>query len=145
MTDPVPQAPITILLVEDNDGDARLAMEALNDSALHYTLHHVSDGVEALDFLYRRGSHRDAPPPDLILLDLNLPRKDGRTVLAETLRQIPVVVLSISGAEADINTCYSLHANCYIIKPLDYTQFARVMQAIGDFWLTTVKLPGHCT
>ena len=140
---------IDILLVEDNEGDARLAKEAMRDSKIRNMLHHVSDGEEAMEFLYRRGKHADAPRPDLILLDLNLPRKDGRAVLEEVktdvnLKRIPVVILTTSSDEQDIIRSYNLHANCYITKPIDLTQFLKVVQAIEDFWLTIVKLPnGH--
>jgi CheY-like chemotaxis protein len=137
---------VDILLVEDNPGDARLAVEALKESKLHNALHHVKDGVEAMDFLYRRGEHADAPPPDLILLDLNLPRKDGREVLEEVksdpdLRKVPVVILSTSQAERDMLRSYDLHANAYVVKPLDLDQFIDVVKAIEDFWFTIVRLP----
>jgi CheY-like chemotaxis protein len=140
---------IDILLVEDNEGDARLAKEAMRDSKLRNTLHHVGDGEEAMEFLYQRGKHADAPRPDLILLDLNLPRKDGRAVLEEVktdenLKRIPVVILTTSSDEQDILRSYNLHANCYITKPIDLNQFLKVVRSIEDFWLTIVKLPnGH--
>lgn len=140
---------IDILLVEDNEGDARLAKEALRDSKIRNTLHHVSDGEEAMEFLCQKGRHPNAPRPDLILLDLNLPRMDGRTVLEkvktdEHLKRIPVVILTTSSDEQDIIRSYNLHANCYITKPIDLTQFLKVVQSIEDFWLTIVKLPnGH--
>lgn len=140
---------IDILLVEDNQGDARLAREALRDSKIRNKLHHVSDGEEAMQFLHRQGTFAEAPRPDLILLDLNLPRKDGRSVLAEiktdeNLKRIPVVILTTSSDEQDIYRAYNLHANCYITKPIDFTQFMKVVQSIEDFWLTIVKLPdGH--
>jgi CheY-like chemotaxis protein len=140
---------IDILLVEDNEGDARLAKEAMRDSKISNTLHHVGDGEEAMEFLYQKGKHADAPRPDLILLDLNLPRKDGRAVLEEVktdenLKRIPVVILTTSSDEQDILRSYNLHANCYITKPIDLTQFLKVVQSIEDFWLTIVKLPnGH--
>ena len=138
--------PIEILLVEDNDGDARLAQEALRDSKVMNNIHHVSDGVEAMDFLHHRGKYKDSPRPDLILLDLNLPRKDGREVLADikmddALKRIPVVVLTISSDEQDILKTYNLHVNCFITKPLDFEQFLQVIHSIEDFWLTVVKLP----
>jgi CheY-like chemotaxis protein len=138
--------PIEILLVEDNEGDARLAREALLDSKVINVLHHVSDGVEAMDFLHRRGKYPDAPRPDLILLDLNLPRKDGREVLAEIksddhLKRIPVVALTISSDEQDILKTYNLHVNCYVTKPIDFEQFLQVIHSIEDFWLTVVRLP----
>ncbi len=137
---------IDILLVEDNAGDARLAKEAMRDSKIRNTLHHVGDGEEAMEFLYQKGKHADAPRPDLILLDLNLPRKDGRAVLEEVktddnLKRIPVVILTTSSDEQDILRSYNLHANCYITKPIDLTQFLKVVQSIEDFWLTIVKLP----
>ncbi|PKN45602.1 MAG: response regulator [Deltaproteobacteria bacterium HGW-Deltaproteobacteria-17] len=137
---------VDILLVEDNEGDARLAKEAMRDSKIRNTLHHVLDGEEAMAFLRREGKYADAPRPDLILLDLNLPRKDGREVLAEikgdpSLRLIPVVILTVSNAEEDILKTYNLHANCYITKPIDLDQFIKVVRSIEDFWLTIVKLP----
>ena len=138
--------PVEILLVEDNPGDARLALEALKDSKIRNSLSHVKDGVEALAFLRRQGDYAAAPRPDLILLDLNLPRKDGRQVLAEIkqdphLQRIPVVVLTISKDEEDVLKTYNLHANCYITKPIDLGQFMKVVKSIEDFWLTIVKLP----
>jgi two-component system, chemotaxis family, response regulator Rcp1 len=138
--------PIEILLVEDNPGDADLAREAMENSKIRNTLSVVVDGVEALDFLYRRGKYAAAPRPDLILLDLNLPKKNGREVLAEIkcdedLKRIPVVILTASKDEEDILKSYNLHANCYITKPIDLHQFVRVVRAIEDFWLTIVKLP----
>jgi len=140
--------PIDILLVEDNPGDSRLAFEALKESKLRNKLHVVMDGIEAMDFLYKRGKHVQAPRPDLILLDLNLPKKDGREVLAEIksdpeLKRIPVVILTISKAEEDVLKSYNLHANCFITKPLDLNQFVTVVKSIEDFWLTIVKLPSH--
>ena len=139
-------APIRILLVEDNPGDARLAVEALKESKVHNILHHVKDGVEAMDFLHQRKESSSVPPPDLILLDLNLPRKDGREVLEEIkedsdLRAIPVVVLTTSAAERDLVKTYDLHANAYVIKPIDLDQFIEVVQAIESFWFMVVKLP----
>ena len=138
--------PVEILLVEDNPGDARLAREALKDSKIRNSLSHVKDGVEALAFLRQQGDYAAAPRPDLILLDLNLPRKDGRQVLAEIkqdpdLKRIPVVVLTISKDEEDVLKSYSLHANCFITKPIDLGQFMKVVKSIEDFWLTIVKLP----
>jgi two-component system, chemotaxis family, response regulator Rcp1 len=138
--------PIEILLVEDNPGDARLAAEALKENKVWNNLHHVKDGVEAMDFLFRRGEYADVPVPDLILLDLNLPRKDGREVLEdikedEALRFIPVVVLTTSSAERDLVKTYNLHANAYVIKPIDLDQFIEVVRAIENFWFTIVKLP----
>ncbi len=140
--------PIDILLVEDNPGDARLATEALTHDKLPNCVTTVQDGVEALAFLRRQGHYANAPRPDLILLDLNLPKKDGREVLAEVkadehLRQIPVIVLTTSQADEDILRAYDLHGNCYINKPLTWTEFARVVKMIEDFWFSTVKLPLH--
>lgn len=139
---------VDILLVEDNAGDARLAVEALRDSKVKNSLHHVSNGEEALAFLRKEGAHRAAPPPDLILLDLNLPKMDGRQLLAEikadeNLRRIPVVILTVSSAPEDILTAYSLHANCYITKPIDFYEFMKVVKSIEDFWLSIVKLPSQ--
>jgi two-component system, chemotaxis family, response regulator Rcp1 len=138
--------PINILLVEDNPGDVRLAQEALKDSKLLNKLYIVNDGVDAMDFLYKKGKFTNAQHPDLIILDLNLPKKDGREVLAEiksddNLKRIPVVILTISQAEEDILKTYNLHANCFITKPLDLNQFMKVVKSIEDFWLTIVKLP----
>jgi two-component system, chemotaxis family, response regulator Rcp1 len=137
---------IEILLVEDNKSDARLAIEALRDSKIRNTIHHVYDGVEAMNFLHQEDKYIYAPRADLILLDLNLPKKDGREVLAELkqdkdLKRIPVVILTISSDEADILSAYNLYANCYITKPIDLDQFLRVVKCIEDFWLTVVKLP----
>ncbi len=137
---------IDILLVDDNAGDIRLAQEALKESKIRNTVYVAKDGVQAMDFLHRRGAHAGAPRPDLVLLDLNLPRKDGREVLAEIkadpdLKRIPVVILTISKSEEDILRTYNLHANCYITKPIDLHQFMRVVRSIEDFWLTIVKLP----
>ena len=138
--------PINILLVEDNPGDARLAVEALRDSKVNNRLYHVEDGVEAMRFLREQVESDHVPPPDLILLDLNLPRKDGREVLAEIkddpeLRLVPVVVLTTSAAERDLVKSYDLHANAYIVKPIDLDQFIDVVQAIESFWFSIVKLP----
>lgn len=138
--------PIEILLVEDNPGDARLAKEALKDSKLMNTLNIAEDGVEAMNFLHQTGKYSKMHRPDLIILDLNLPKKDGREVLAEIktdddLKRIPVVILTISKAEEDILKSYNLHANCFITKPLDLDQFMKVVKSIEDFWLTIVKLP----
>lgn len=137
---------IDILLVEDNPGDVRLTREAMKEAKLHNQLHVVSDGVDALAFLRRQGAYASAVRPQLILLDLNLPRKDGREVLAEIkqdtdLRRIPVVILTTSEAEADILKAYDLHANCYIVKPVDIEQFLTVVKSIEDFWVAIVKLP----
>lgn len=137
---------IEILLVEDNPGDVRLTLEALKDGKILNNLNVTSDGVEAMAFLRREGRYADAPRPELILLDLNLPKKDGREVLAEIkkneeLRSIPVVILTSSAAEQDIAKSYNLHANCYITKPVDLDQFISVVKSIEHFWLTVVKLP----
>jgi two-component system, chemotaxis family, response regulator Rcp1 len=137
--------PIEILLVEDNPGDAQLAVEGLKDK-VNNSLHHVEDGVEAMRFLHREGRYAHAPRPDLILLDLNLPRKDGCEVLADikadrALKLIPVVVLTTSAAERDLVRTYDLNANAYIVKPLDLDQFIEVVHAIESFWFTVVKLP----
>ncbi|MCI0746530.1 MAG: response regulator [Verrucomicrobia subdivision 3 bacterium] len=137
---------VEILLVEDNPGDARLIAELLKDGPVEHRLQHVSDGVEALAYLRRHADYAQSRRPDLILLDLNLPRKDGRELLAEiknddTLKRIPVVVLTTSQAEDDIYKAYNLYANCYITKPVDLDQFTRVIKSIEDFWLTIVKLP----
>jgi CheY-like chemotaxis protein len=138
--------PAEFLLVEDNPGDVRLTREALKESKLSNNLSVVGDGVEALDFLRREGTYADAPRPDVILLDLNLPRKGGREVLAEikadsSLRRIPVVVITSSEAEQDVLASYDLHVNCYVTKPVDLDQFIKVVQSVGTFWLTIVKLP----
>ncbi len=137
---------INILLVEDNPGDVRLTEEAFRESKIRNQFHAVEDGVEALDFLHQEGKYADAPHPDVILLDLNLPRKDGREVLEEIksdekLQRIPVVVLTTSSAEEDIIRTYNLHANCYINKPVDLEQFLKVVQTINEFWLNIVVLP----
>lgn len=136
---------VEILLVEDNPGDARLAVEALKESAADNRLHVVPDGVEAMSFLRREGRYNEAPRPHVILLDLNLPRMDGRQVLAEIkrdemLKRIPVVVLTTSQAEQDIVKSYDLHANCYITKPVDLDRFITVIRSIEDFWCSIVKL-----
>jgi two-component system, chemotaxis family, response regulator Rcp1 len=138
--------PIEILLVEDNPGDVRLTIEALKEGKVRNNLSVARDGVEALAFLRREGPHEKASRPDLILLDLNLPKKDGREVLEEikqdaVLRRIPVVVLTTSKAEEDILRTYDLHANCYINKPVDLEQFISVVRSIDDFWLSVVRLP----
>jgi CheY-like chemotaxis protein len=138
--------PIEILLVEDNPGDARLTREALAQSKVRNNLHHARDGEEAIAFLRREGSFGDVPQPDLILLDLNLPKRDGREVLEEVksdaqLMHIPVVILTSSQAEEDILRSYRLHANCFITKPVDFEQLTRVVQGIEQFWFTLVKLP----
>ena len=138
--------PIEILMVEDSPGDVRLTKEALKEAKVLNHISVVEDGVEAMAFLRREGAHAEAPRPDLILLDLNLPRKDGREVLAEikadpALTQIPVVVLTTSQAEQDILRSYQLHANCYITKPVDLDQFISVIKSVETFWLTVARLP----
>jgi len=142
----VQDKPVEILLVEDNPGDERLTREALQEGQLASQLHVVHDGVEALDFLHRRGSYRNAVRPDLILLDLNLPRMDGREVLAEIkrhpeLKRIPIVILTTSQSEQDVSYSYDLHANCYVTKPVRFDRFISVVRLIEDFWLGTVQLP----
>lgn len=137
---------VDILLVEDSPTDVLLAQEALEHAKVLNTLHIVSDGEEALDFMFRRGKHANAVRPDLILLDLNLPRKDGREVLAaikgnDEFKRIPVVVLTTSKAEEDVFKAYGLHANCYVSKPVDFEQFASAVKAIENFWFTVVSLP----
>ncbi len=138
--------PVEILLVEDDPADVLLTQEALLGSKIRNNLHVVDDGVEALAFLRREGTYRDVPRPDLILLDLNMPRKDGREVLADIkedpgLKAIPVAVLTTSSQDEDILKSYELHANCYITKPVGLEQFATVVQSLDDFWFTIVKLP----
>jgi CheY-like chemotaxis protein len=140
--------PVQILLVEDNPGDVRLTREALKEGKICNNLTVAEDGVEAMRILRREGKFSDAPRPDLVLLDLNLPRKDGREVLAELkedpeLRRIPVVVLTTSKSEEDILRSYDLHANCYITKPVDLPQFLSVLNAVEEFWVTIVRLPQH--
>jgi two-component system, chemotaxis family, response regulator Rcp1 len=135
-----------VLLVEDNPGDVRLTREALKDAKVHINLHVASDGVEAMAFLNREGEYAEVPRPDMILLDLNLPRKDGRQVLEEikatpALMTIPIVILTTSESEEDILRSYRLHANCYISKPVDLDGFLTVVKCIDNFWLTIVKLP----
>ena len=138
--------PIDILLVEDNPGDVRLTIEGLKEGKILNNLSVVSNGVEAMAFLRKEGQYSDVPRPELILLDLNLPRKDGREVLAEikndaNLKRIPVVILTSSQAEQDIVKSYNLHANCFITKPVELDQFIGVIKSIEQFWLTVVKLP----
>lgn len=137
---------VDILLIEDNPGDVRMTQEVLKESKILNKMYVIEDGVEAMAFLRREGKYANAPRPDLILLDLNLPRKDGHEVLAEVksddgLKRIPVVVLTISEAEDDILKSYDLHGNCYIIKPIDFKGFIKVVKSIEDFWLTIVNLP----
>ena len=140
---------IQILMVEDNPGDARLALEALKESKLRNNLVIVGDGLEAMDYLYQRGKYSDAARPDIVFLDLNLPGKDGREILEEIkadecLRNIPVVILTSSSADEDIARSYAAHANCYVTKPVSFDQFTKVVRSIGNFWFTVVKLPdGH--
>ena len=138
--------PIEILIVEDNPGDVRLTQEALRDAKVRNHLSVAKDGVEALAYLHREGKYGSAPRPDLILLDLNLPRKDGREVLSEIkgdqkLKRIPVVILTTSQAEEDVLRSYDLHANCYVTKPVDLEKFIVVVKSIDRFWLTVVTLP----
>ncbi len=138
--------PAEVLLVEDSPGDVRLTREALKEGKVRNNLSVVSDGVEAMAFLRREGRYADAPRPDIVLLDLNMPRKDGREVLAEMksdeqLKRIPVVVLTTSEAEQDILRTYDLHANCYLTKPVDLEQFISIVKSVEDFWLTIVQLP----
>ena len=142
--------PVEILLVEDNPGDERLTREALKEGKVYSNLHWVKDGVEAMEFLRREGTYKDVPRPDIILLDLNLPKKDGREVLQDiknddALKRIPVVVLTTSKAEEDVLRTYNLHANCYVTKPVDLEKFIVVVKSIDVFWLTVVTLPpnGH--
>jgi CheY-like chemotaxis protein len=138
--------PVNVLLIEDNPGDVRLTQEAFKEGALSVNLSVTMDGVEATEFLKKAGKYTDAVTPDLILLDLNLPKKDGREVLKDIktdpqLMRIPVVILTTSNAEQDITKSYNLHANCYINKPVDFDKFFDVIQKIEEFWLTTVILP----
>jgi CheY-like chemotaxis protein len=142
--------PVEILLVEDNPGDERLTREALKEGKVYSNLHWVKDGVEALEFLRKQGKYKGMPRPDIILLDLNLPKKDGREVLQDIknddeLKRIPVVVLTTSKAEEDVLRTYNLHANCYVTKPVDLEKFMVVVKSIDVFWLTVVTLPpnGH--
>jgi CheY-like chemotaxis protein len=144
----MPAEPIEILLVEDDPGDVLMTQEALADSKVANNLHVVSDGEAAMDFLHGRGEHEGAPRPGLVLLDLNLPRMDGREVLAEikedeTLRRIPVVVLTTSESEEDILRSYDLHANAYVTKPVEFEQFVHVVRQIDDFYISIVRLPSR--
>jgi CheY-like chemotaxis protein len=137
---------IDILIVEDNAGDARLIKEVFNETKVCNSLYFVKDGVEVMDFLRGKGKYKGVPLPDLIILDLNLPKKDGREVLEEIktdekLKHIPVVIMTISQAEEDIFKSYNLHANCYVTKPIDLAQFTRVVKSIESFWFSVVKLP----
>jgi two-component system, chemotaxis family, response regulator Rcp1 len=138
--------PITILMAEDNATDVMITKEALTHAKVLNNLHVVNDGIDAIDFLHRRGKFPKAPTPDLILLDLNMPRKNGQEVLAEIkahdrLKHIPVVVLTTSKAEEDVLKAYGLHANCYVIKPVDFDVFADVVRSIEQFWFNVVRLP----
>ena len=146
MHTPKPVRPVQILLVEDNPGDVGLTLEALKEATLPNKLTVVKNGADALSLLRRQGQHAGAARPDLILLDLNLPKKDGRKVLAEikgddSLKRIPVVILTTSEDEQDVLESYNLHANCYIVKPLDLDRFITVVKSIEDFWLRIVVLP----
>jgi two-component system, chemotaxis family, response regulator Rcp1 len=144
--------PVNILLVEDNPGDVRLTKEALRDAKVYNNIYVVKDGIEAMEFLRKEASFAHVSAPDLILLDLNLPRKDGREVLAEIkndpkIKRIPVVILTGSKADEDIMKSYDLHANCYVTKPVDLNGFIKIMHSIEEFWFTIVKLPpkeGNC-
>jgi CheY-like chemotaxis protein len=136
-----------VLLVDDSPGDVRLTREALKDATMHISLNVVFDGAEAMAYLRREKNHAEAPRPDLILLDLNLPKKDGRDVLKEikesdALKSIPVVILTTSASQVDVERSYQLHANCYITKPVALQGFIKVVQSIDNFWLSVVKLPG---
>jgi CheY-like chemotaxis protein len=138
--------PINVLLVEDDEGDVVMTREALDEGRVHNRLHVVGDGVEAISFLRRTDGHEDAPRPDLILLDLNLPRRDGRSVLEDIksdpdLRRIPVIVLSTSEATDDVVQSYDLHANAYVTKPVDFNEFVNVIRRIDDFFLSVARLP----
>ncbi|MGD0857268.1 MAG: response regulator [Dehalococcoidia bacterium] len=138
--------PIIILLAEDNPADFQLTAEALKESKIRNQLFHVNDGVEVLEFLRKKDKYTDVPRPDVILMDLNMPRKDGRRTLQEIkedpdLKTIPVVILTVSDAEEDIVKSYNLHANCYVTKPMDLDEFSRVVRGIENFWFTIVKLP----
>ena len=146
MSQPLTALPIEILVVDDNPGDVQLIVEAFQDAKLSNQLHSVGDGVAALAFLRREGPYQGVPRPDLLILDLNLPKKDGRAVLKEikadpNLRGIPVVVLTTSRADSDVLKAYDLNANCYITKPVDFAQFITVVQAIDNFWFAIVTLP----
>lgn len=145
--DPLADAtPVVVLLVEDDPGDVLMTKEALADAKMANELHVVSNGEEALDFVFQKGDYADAPRPGLILLDLNLPRVDGREVLAriksdELLRRIPVVILTTSEAEEDILRSYDLHANAYVTKPVDFETFLKVVRQVDDFYINVVRLP----
>ena len=146
MTPKATTKPIEILLVEDSPADILITREAFQDARLTNAIHVVEDGVQALEFLHREGSYASAPRPDLILLDLNLPRKNGREVLAEIkenpeFKSIPVVILTTSNADEDILKAYDLHANCYVVKPVGFDNFLKAVQSIENFWFSVVKLP----
>jgi len=139
-----------ILLVEDNDNDVELTRMGFKRSKLMVDLHHVNDGEKCMDFLYKRGEYIDSPTPDLILLDLNMPRKDGREVMTEiaadeSLSHLPVVILTTSSDEAEILKFYKLRCSSYIVKPVNFNEFTRVVQTLGDYWFTVVKLPSNPT
>ena len=145
---PIAARPIQVLLVEDNVGDVRLTQEALKEGKILVNLAVARDGIEAMDFLLRRNGYAQALRPDLVLLDLNLPKKDGREVLDEIksnadLKSIPVVVLTTSEADSDIVATYGSHANCYITKPVDMDRFIEIVKLLEEFWFTIVKLPSH--
>jgi chemotaxis family two-component system response regulator Rcp1 len=138
--------PVIILLAEDNPADAELTMESMKEMKIRNKVYHVKDGVEAMEFLHKRGKYANMPLPDVVLLDLNMPRKDGRRTLEEIkenpdLKHIPVVILTVSDAEEDIMKSYNLHANCYVTKPMDLDEFSKVVRGIEHFWFTIVKLP----
>jgi chemotaxis family two-component system response regulator Rcp1 len=144
--DGIHNRPLDILLIEDSPGDVRLTQEAFRNAGTSIHLHVAPDGVAAMTFLKRQGPHRDAPRPDFILLDLNLPKMDGREVLSHIkedadLKTIPTIILTTSDAEADILTSYQLHANCYLNKPVQLDAFEAVVKTVNDFWLTMAKLP----
>ncbi len=146
MIDEMSGKAVNLLLVEDNPGDVRLTLEALKEAKVRNNLYVVEDGMEATAFLHKEGKYADAPRPDVILLDLNLPKKNGRELLAEIkedpdLKRIPVVILTSSSSEKDIVSTYNLHANCYITKPVDLERLTTVVKSIEDFWFTVVKLP----
>lgn len=148
MSDPVPPAPIHILLVEDNPGDVRLVVESLKDSKIRNSMSVVNDGDAAMAFLRKQGLYADVERPDLILLDLNLPKKNGLEVLSEVKRdldfkRIPVVIITSSSQDADVVAAYENAANCYVTKPVDLTQFLKIAKSIEEFWLTIVKLPSQ--
>lgn len=146
MNTPRAEQPVVILMVEDNPTDVLIAREGFAGAKVLNTLHMTDDGIEAIEFLNQRGKYADAPRPDLIVLDLNMPRKNGQEVLAEiktddNLKNIPVIILTTSKSEDDISKAYALHANCYISKPVDFDDFTKVVQTIQDFWLSVVTLP----